>query len=201
MHGRYEDGLAHLEDAIKLEPPSAFTGVGLGFKIANRALAGAVSDVESLLKEAAPSFLSESMTGVGPLTLAVNAAQAAAMIEAPQWSERLYEPVLQATAGSAATTWFDSVSTQRVLGMTVATLGRLDEAEVHYEAALREIDELPNKVDAPRTRYWYAKMLADRGRGDDRTKARTLLGTALQEFRESGMVPDRDPAIALLESL
>jgi tetratricopeptide (TPR) repeat protein len=200
MHGRFDVGLAHLEEGIKREPLSAFTGVALGFKIVNRALAGARTDVEALLNEAAPSFFSESMTGVGPLTLAANSAQAAAIIESPEWSERVYEAVRSAS-DHVVTTWFDVASIQRIVGMTLANLGRYDEAESHFEAAMREIDELPNKLDAPRIRYWYAKMLASRGRGDDRARARDLLETAMQEFRDHGIVPDRDAASDLLKSL
>ncbi|MEX2395176.1 MAG: hypothetical protein WD826_11940, partial [Actinomycetota bacterium] len=198
--GHLDEGLAHIEEGIKREPISAYSGVGLGFKILNRAIGGASSEVKELLEEAAPRFYSESMTGIGSALLSVCAAQAAAMIDALEWSERLYEPIRRASE-TAATAWFDAASVQRVAGMTVAALGRFDEAEAHHQAAMREIDELPNKLDAPRIRYWYAKMLATRSRGDDRTRARELLDAAVREFHEYGIVPDRDAASELLRSL
>jgi tetratricopeptide (TPR) repeat protein len=66
----------------------------------------------------------------------------------------------------------------RGLGQLAATLERWDEAERHYQRALETEQRLGAASLVARTRYWYARALVERGRPEDRARARAELGTA-----------------------
>jgi hypothetical protein len=82
---------------------------------------------------------------------------------------------------------FDMALGQRIAGMAAAAAGLWDQADAHFETAGRQAHEFPNRVDAPRVRHWHAKMLLDRGRPEDRDRARAMLADALDSFRKLGM--------------
>ena len=103
--------------------------------------------------------------------------------------ERLYaEAPVEAVFGSVA----------RGLGVLARTLGRFEPAERHFEVAL----ELEQRM---RARPWlahaqedYARMLLDRDAGQDRHRARELLGEAVSTYRELAMDVHAPRAAALL---
>jgi hypothetical protein len=71
--------------------------------------------------------------------------------------------------------------------MTAAATGMWDEAEECFELALTHLGSRPNVIEAPQIRHWYAKMLLDRGRAEDRDRAREMLDSALDDYRRIGM--------------
>ena len=72
-------------------------------------------------------------------------------------------------------------------GIAAACGEEWDTAQVHFEIALREADEMPHKIAQPDARRWYAWMLIDRDASGDRDKARTLLGEAVEMYQAIGM--------------
>ncbi len=60
-------------------------------------------------------------------------------------------------------------------------------AEQHFDAAQRQVDDMPHKLEQARVRYWHASMLVDRNGPGDRDRARRLVGQAITGFRQMGM--------------
>jgi hypothetical protein len=79
-------------------------------------------------------------------------------------------------------------SVDRYLGLLAATLGRIDEAERHLEAAIRVNQEMGARPWLAHTQRDYAAMLLARNRPGDAARARDLLAEALATARELGMV-------------
>ena len=48
-------------------------------------------------------------------------------------------------------------------------------------------EELPQRLEQPEVRRWYARMLIDRDAPGDREKARQLLEEAIAMYRQIGM--------------
>jgi tetratricopeptide (TPR) repeat protein len=75
----------------------------------------------------------------------------------------------------------------RYLGMLSATVGRTDEADAQYAAAV----ELEDRMQAPplvaRTRYWWGRALLTRGHGGDVERAVALLEQCVPTADELGM--------------
>jgi class 3 adenylate cyclase len=80
--------------------------------------------------------------------------------------------------------------------MLAATLGRFDEAAVHFERALARSATagIPWRVLAQRE---YARMLLTRGEAGDRDTAMTLIDGALETAREHGMTRAVEQLLAL----
>ena len=64
------------------------------------------------------------------------------------------------------------------LGMLAATLGRWDDAELHFATALERCRQLGARAVTPRVLYERARMLRARGTGRDRAEAGELLALA-----------------------
>lgn len=74
-----------------------------------------------------------------------------------------------------------------ILGMLSATLGRWDEAERHFDAALTMNEGQGARPALARTRLHYAQMLFRRGRPEDRERAHSLLAAAESDSVKFGM--------------
>jgi tetratricopeptide (TPR) repeat protein len=69
-------------------------------------------------------------------------------------------------------------SASRPLGMLATTLGRYDDAELHFEQALKMNARIRSPLWTAHTQYEYARMLRLRDWPGDRERARTLLTKA-----------------------
>ena len=73
-------------------------------------------------------------------------------------------------------------------GMAATAAEDWGTAEIHFERALRSVDhERPHRVDQARVRYWYARMLIERGAPGDRERAGKLLARARSLSDDMGM--------------
>lgn len=102
---------------------------------------------------------------------------------------RVYELYLP-YSGLAAVSGFGAHcpgAVDRFLGQLAATLGRWDEAEAHYSAAIDLETGLRSPPLLARTRYWYGRMLLETGRPGDPDRARDLLGSAVEVAGHLGM--------------
>lgn len=77
----------------------------------------------------------------------------------------------------------------------------MEKAEEHCQTALRQAHDLPNLIQQPEVRRWYARMLIDRNAPGDRDKARQLLTEAIAMYRDIGMPKHLEMAQELLGKL
>jgi len=104
-------------------------------------------------------------------------------------ASRLYELLLPHASRNAVShpvCAFGSVS--RYLGLLASTLGRFEDAERHFEAALDMNKRMGTRPWVAHTEHDYARVLLARGTERDE-KALELLGAALATARELGMEP------------
>jgi tetratricopeptide (TPR) repeat protein len=93
-------------------------------------------------------------------------------------------------SGLAAVSGFASHcpgAVDRYLGQLAGTLGKWDEAEAHYTAAIELETGLRSPPLLARTEYWYGRMLLERGRPGDADQARALLKSAVETAEALGM--------------
>jgi tetratricopeptide (TPR) repeat protein len=86
----------------------------------------------------------------------------------------------------------------RYLGLLTATLGRLDDAERHFEDALAMNTRMGARPWVARTQLDYARMLRKRDAAGDAARARELLQQALATAQEIGMAKVAADCEALL---
>ena len=127
------------------------------------------------------------LNGPGPWQALFKAVEGLALLGERDRAAELYPLTLEAIATDTVLTMDASHLLQTVAGIAAAAGRRWDEAQNHFEAALRLADEIPFRSEQAEARYWYARMLVDRNASGDREKARDLLDTALALYREIGM--------------
>jgi DNA-binding CsgD family transcriptional regulator len=76
----------------------------------------------------------------------------------------------------------------RYLGMLAALVGRRDDAEAHFQAALALETRAEMPVWSAQTRLAYGRFLAERGAPADGSRAQELLGQARDEGQRLGML-------------
>src|SRR5262249_2039658 len=119
--------------------------------------------------------------------------------DAPR-AARLYDLLLPyqdrcAPVAGYALTW-GAVS--RSLGGLATLLGRYEEAERHFEAALELNARIRARIWVAHTQHDYARMLPARGAPGDHDKAAALATTALATARQVGMKPLEEHLVSLL---
>jgi uncharacterized protein len=99
----------------------------------------------------------------------------------------LYPLVLELIATGAVCLAFISRFPQTIAGLAAAAAERWNDAEQHFQIALRQTRDFPHLVELAETRRFYGGMLIERGRPKDREKARALLKQASDTYKQVGM--------------
>ena len=71
--------------------------------------------------------------------------------------------------------------------MAAAAGEQRDVEDAHIQAALRQSEEIPNKLAQPEVRRAWARMLLQRGAPGDKERANDLLEEAIAQYGELGM--------------
>jgi len=188
LRGELDRALEHAERSIELEPESAWSGVGWVAKFGNRAMAGAPDACRQMLSERRALLpRSGELPAIGPLMALYGAAQGCVVAGLDEDAASLYPLVTEHLDRMPIGNVFDLTLGERIAGMCAAAARQWDAAERHFERALRQADDCPNRLDRPQVLHWYAVMLLDRGKAEDRARARSMLGAALDEYRRLGM--------------
>ena len=199
--GRFDLALHHAEESIRLMPPSSWTGLGEAAKILALAVSGERDACVALLD--APDFVvpaADEPTACGRHFVFHAALIAAGILGLTDHAARWYPAAVRAT-GEFQYVWFDLVISERMCGMAALTAGLYDEAEQHLTEATRIAAEAPNFLDAPHVDYWFARLLAERGRPADRGEAVKKATSARDEFARRNCPPYLAMAEALLATL
>ncbi len=200
--GQFAESLHHADEATRLMPASAWTGIGEAAKIMALAYAGE--------RDACLTLINDTATFVVPVGNGAHPAGqqfrfhgvlvAASLLGLKDLAAEHY-PVAARLSERYRYVWFEFVISERLAGMVAATAGMFDEAERHYVEATRIAAEDPVPVDAPHVDYWFARMLNDRGRAEDRPEAVRLATAARAAFADRHAAPYLDMAEALLRDL
>ena len=198
LRGQLDEGLVHADNAMRLEPESAWSGLAWISRLANRSYAGDDVQVRTMLADKI-DFLRVigEPPPMGSFMMLNVAAETAAAAGLNDMAAEFY-PLLAAHARLVAIRPFDWALTQRVAGMAAACAGQWEQAEAHFTEALAQAAAFPNVLDEPQVRHWYAKMLLDRGASVDHDRARDLLTSALEGYRRLGLPVRAKMAEALL---
>lgn len=142
---------------------------------------------------------------VGPVSDFERAGSLVYLAEACAWlgdaarARMIYEMLLpHAGSGIVFGTSVASLGcSDRVLGMLAATMGRLDNAEAHFERALRFDESSGSAPWLAHSRHEFAAMLLNRKRPGDVQRSSELLDEALAASRELGMYALEERVLAL----
>ena len=188
--GRPEEARARAQSSFDHEPQAnVHTGHGWGQLFLCECSVGHADSALALLDER-PDGLPRAGTlnGPGPWQALFKTVEGLALLGERDRAAELYPLTVEAIATDTVVTMDASHLLQTIAGIAAAAGQRWDEAQNHFETALGLADEIPFRSEQAEARYWYARMLLDRNASGDREKARDLLDTALEVYREIGML-------------
>ena len=166
------------------------------------ALSGRLDEARAALRQVAATGFENAGPIVAWLPSVALVIEAIAAVGDADLAQTVYEatlPFARLNVSAGGSGLYGSVS--RYLGMLATTLGRWDDASMHFEDGI----ELEGRMTAPpflaRSRIAYAEMLIKRGRDADLHRARPLLDAALAASRELGMKPWEERASMLISAL
>jgi class 3 adenylate cyclase/tetratricopeptide (TPR) repeat protein len=84
-------------------------------------------------------------------------------------------------------------------GIAASCAGDWRTAEQHFEAALVQAEQLPNRIEQADARRWFARLCMERAAPGDRERAHSLLSTAAAHYHSLGMPRHRALAERMLE--
>jgi tetratricopeptide (TPR) repeat protein len=186
LQGALDHGLREADEAIAIEPASAWSGAGWAFRFHNRMHAGDAPECRAMLDDAYPTLTRQVDTvSAGSGLMLLSAAEGCAVFG---WTDELAElyPLVAVVAKRMPVRVFDHTTTERIAGMAAAALGRWDDADAHFSTALRQSESIPNRADDAAVRHRYADMLLRRGRPEDRDRALALLRDAVEGYERIG---------------
>jgi len=199
--GAWSEARARFEEGVRQAMPFWY-GPHHGFLLVLLAHLGEAEEVRARLDELEPRLPSAFVAStLGSQNLAVLAAEAVSLLGDAERARALHPLVVRALATGTVMRQVDGRLLQTIAGMAAATAGMWVAAEEHFEAALRQAEELPHLLERPHVRHHYGHLLARRGAPRDRERAASLLAEAVCGYAAIGMPRHREMADRLLEDL
>jgi tetratricopeptide (TPR) repeat protein len=198
LRGSFDEALKHAEEAIVIEPVTAWSGLGWSAKIMCHARAAQRAQALVMVAEPMPALPGpDDPTPIGTMGRLFSAAHAVALLGLEPEAQQLY-PLVAARVHRVPVMLFESVLAERIAGMVASTLRLWDEADQHFAAATKIADDFPNRFDKPSVELWQGKTMLERGRVGDRDDAKKKIERARAEFERRGMAIDAKMAAELL---
>ena len=197
LRGDWYEALRWVEDAVRHSPEDHSTS-GMDWACYLRILAysGRATEVHGVL-EGRRAVLPQPgrPNGYGPWYIPVGAVEALWVIGDREGAANFYPLVRELRQATDIMLLLLSPQLiERIAGIGAAAGGQWDLAENHFQAALRQAEELPYEIEGAETRRFYAEMLLDRNGPGDRDRARSLVDEALVVYRRVGMSRHEDLA-------
>ena len=198
--GHPEEARTRAQSSFDHEPQAnVHTGHGWGQLFLCECSVGHTDDALALLDERRDGLpRAGRLNGPGAWQALFKAVEGLTLLGERDRAAELYPLTVEAIATDTVVTMDASHLLQTLAGISATAGRRWDEAQNHFEAALRLADEIPFRSEQAEARYWFARMLVDRNASGDREKARDLLDTALAVYREIGMPTHVEMAEKLL---
>lgn len=199
--GHWDESLTSAQEAYRLTPPGLVLWCGWNVVFLVRAYAGRRDEALAMLSDVRGEFPQEgSISSWAAWTMVLTAVEGLAVLGEREEAGRLY-PLVLSCLDAGVVRRADHRLVQLVAGIAASAAERWDEADAHFGVALRQAEELPDRIQQPDVRRFWAQMLVDRDGPGDREQARALLHEAVAEFERIGMPRHKEMAAELLRSL
>ena len=200
--GRWDEALPDARKAVELALDDNWAGHDATALLLLLAYGGEGGAARALLAAQRPHLpVANRVCGSGAWELLPAAVETLAVIGDRAAAAELYPVALAATESGAPIHYALRSLPETTAGIAAACGGRWDLAEGHLRKALRQAQELPNRIEQPEARRWLAWMLLERGVAADREPARTLLTEAAALYAEIGMPKHRERVASMLATV
>ncbi|MEA2212901.1 MAG: hypothetical protein QOF83_2849 [Solirubrobacteraceae bacterium] len=191
-----------LDEGARLAVPGFWFGVHHGFIIAHLALTGERAAAVALLDQVSETLPRPGRPNLlGQWSLAILAAEGVAVLGDADRARALYPLVIEALRTGTLMRQYDGALIETAAAIAAAAAGLDEQAEEHFETALRQAEQLPHLMERPRTRYHYGRFLLGRRSRTHSERAHALLVEAVAGYHAIGMPRHERMALDLLRRL
>lgn len=186
--GGWDEAARHFQDAVDAARPGFLEGSESALLLLHRAYSGnrdEVIDIYSRIAAALPKAGEHATLGHWAMLLL--AVEGLAIAGQRGEAASLYDAVLSVLRLGAQIRLPDVKLIEGVAGIAAAAAARWEEAQGHYEKALRQAEELPHLMEQSEVRRWYARMLLERDAPGDREAGRRMAEEAAAMYTRLGM--------------
>lgn len=199
-HGDWAGARRQFEHGAQLAVPGFWFGCHHGALCLFSVFDGNPTRALAILDEVGESLPRPGrINALGQWNLALFGAEAVGLLMDTDRARHLYPLVVEALTTGTLLRMYDGGLLRRTAGMAAAAAGLPEQAEEHFEEALRQAHELPHLIERPTVKHCYARFLMHRRGSGDVERARTLLTEAAAGYRSIGMPRHVAMAEELLE--
>ena len=196
--GDWDEADRYSLEAYHPDSPESFGTWKQGWRFTLRAHRGDGTWIDDYRRQSETLFRHGRCPFQGDLLLAFTSLPALAVADEREEAYRLY-PIVLGTIRDGCVVDTGGQMTEMAAAIAAACGAEWDRAARHFETALRQAQEVPNRIAQPEIRRWFAWMLLDRDAPGDREKPRTLLNEAIELYRAIGMPKHVEMAERMLE--
>jgi class 3 adenylate cyclase/tetratricopeptide (TPR) repeat protein len=186
--GRWEESLERFKEGVRHEVAAGYVGMERSFVFLCTSYLGRLEEARRILDERFPEIPRPGepiATGAGSMVLGM--VEGLMALGLRDEAAPLYPLVLQLMDLGNVLRPYDTRIIESVAGMAAWAGEEWDVAEGHFRASLVRAELLSHRLEVPTVRYWYGRMLLERGRPGDRELAIGLLDLSVEGFRSIGM--------------
>jgi tetratricopeptide (TPR) repeat protein len=199
-HGDWADARRQFEQGAQLAVPGFWFGCHHGALCLFSVFDGNPTQALTIFDQVGESLPRPGrVNALGQWNLALFGAEAVGLLMDTDRARHLYPMVVEALTTGTLLRMYDGGLLRRTAGMAAAAAGLPEQAEEHFEEAMRQAHELPHLIERPTVRHFYARFLMHRRGSGDVERARTLLTEAAAGYRSIGMPRHVAMAEELLE--
>jgi tetratricopeptide (TPR) repeat protein len=196
--GRWDEALPHARRALELELDDSWAGADetpllllLAYRREHDALRALIAERRRYLPQAGV------VNRAGAWELLPAVVEALAVIGDHDEAAALYPIALEAVERGAPIHYSVKSLPATTAGIAATCARQWSTAEEHFRVAVHQADELPNRIEQPEARRWWATMLLERRAPEDVSRARALLAESVRLYDEIGMPRHREIATKL----
>jgi tetratricopeptide (TPR) repeat protein len=198
--GDWTAALSHAQASCRSEPGSSSEGLGTGALFRQLAYAGDRTGAFAVLDEKRTWMPRVGkMNPRGSWSMLANVIEGFAMLGEQSRAADLYPLARELISTGAVDLWPCARLTQTIAGIAAAAARNWDAAEIHFRIALQQAESLLHRLEQAEIHRFHAKMLIDHAAQEDRKKALTMLGEALETYTRIGMPRHIDITQALMD--
>jgi tetratricopeptide (TPR) repeat protein len=202
IRGDWASALSHAKAACGPKPSTSIRGFGEGTLFRQMTYAGDRDGALAIFNERRECLPVPGQKNVrGSWWMLALVVEGLFLIGERSQAGQLYPLVREMIATGTVTLWSLARFTQTIAGIAAASAGQYENAEEHFRIAMQQAESFPDQLEQAEIRRFHAMMLIDRAAGDDREKARKLLGEATDTYRSIGMPRHIEMTRALLDKI
>jgi hypothetical protein len=188
LGGNWASALHHAQVSCALDADTFLRGTGVGTFFRQMAYAGDRAGALAILHEKC-AWLPHSgrPNTTGSWWMLALVIEGLVILGEHSKAGELYPLARELVETGAVVLWPIFRFSQTVAGIAAAAARQWEDAEDHFQIALRQAESIPHRLEQAEIRRFHAMMLMDRAASGDRQRARRLLGEAREIYEQIGM--------------